>query len=405
MGAYQALAEHGLRVPTDVSVVSLRRLRPRPVAPADAHLGGAPLRRARRPRRGAGARRAPGRRGHPDLDAVARGQSVRTATDARTASLFDLDDDWVWDFWTIRDGADHHLFFLHAPRTLGDPDLRHVNARVGHAVSTDLRSWTLLPEALGPQPAPAFDDIANWTGSCVRAPGRRLVAVHERALQPRGRSVQRFGAATSSDLTSWRRTDLVGRDRPALVRDAGPPRRDALARPVRHRRRGRLAPLPHRQGRARQLAGAHGNGVVAHLTSPDLRDLDGPAAARRADRAVRPARGRLARRGRGPLGPAVLLPVARGRRHRVGCRRRVVGGRGRAGAPVDLDRAVRLTSEDLYVGRVVETDQGPRFLAFENRGEDGGFTGGVIDPVQITWRADGAGVELRRRGPRPGWRP
>ena len=76
------------------------------------------------------------------------------------------------------------------------------------------------------------------------------------------------------------------------------------------------------------------------------------------------------------------------------------------GRPVDLDAAVRLTSEDLYVGRVVDTDEGPRFLAFENRGEDGRFTGGVIDPVAVTWRADGAGLELAADAHVPArWRP
>ena len=34
-----------------------------------------------------------------------------------------------------------HVFFLHAPRDLGHPDLRHPHARIGHAVSQDLHSW------------------------------------------------------------------------------------------------------------------------------------------------------------------------------------------------------------------------------------------------------------------------
>jgi beta-fructofuranosidase len=76
------------------------------------------------------------------------------------------------------------------------------------------------------------------------------------------------------------------------------------------------------------------------------------------------------------------------------------------GDPVDLDRAVRMTSEDLYVGRVVDSDQGPRFLAFENRGEDGRFTGGVTDPLPVAWSEDGAGLELAADADIPSrWRP
>ena len=41
-----------------------------------------------------------------------------------------------------------HVFFLHAPRDLGHPDLRHHHAQIGHAVSQDLRSWEVLPTAV-----------------------------------------------------------------------------------------------------------------------------------------------------------------------------------------------------------------------------------------------------------------
>jgi hypothetical protein len=44
-----------------------------------------------------------------------------------------LPDKWVWDFWLVRDGADYHAFYLQAHRSLGDPELRHMNASVGHA--------------------------------------------------------------------------------------------------------------------------------------------------------------------------------------------------------------------------------------------------------------------------------
>jgi hypothetical protein len=41
-----------------------------------------------------------------------------------------LDDYWIWDFWFAQDGPDTHVFFLHAPRALGDPELRHRAAQI-----------------------------------------------------------------------------------------------------------------------------------------------------------------------------------------------------------------------------------------------------------------------------------
>lgn len=320
--------------------------------------------------------------------------------------MFDLDEDWVWDFWTVRDGAHHHLFFLHAPRALGDPDLRHVNARVGHAVSTDLRAWTRLPDALGPQQPPAFDDIATWTGSCVRGPDGDWW-LFTSGLSSRGAGlVQRFGAATSTDLVSWRRTDLVSEvDQRWYAR--------ADYRGEAHWRDpfviagddGWHLYLTAKASSA-LWPGAHGNGVVGHLTSPDLSawtvqpPLGGPTG--RFDQLEVISLARVD--GRWALLFSCLSPEVVGAAPgRGGVWSVAVDG---PGAPVDLDRAEQLTSEDLYVGRVVETDEGPRFLAFENRGADGRFTGGVIDPVPVTWRADGAGLELAAEADIPSrWRP
>ena len=46
-----------------------------------------------------------------------------------------LDDFYVWDSWVADDGDLYHLFFLQAPRSLGDPGMRHLSATVGHATS------------------------------------------------------------------------------------------------------------------------------------------------------------------------------------------------------------------------------------------------------------------------------
>lgn len=61
-----------------------------------------------------------------------------------------LDDCWVWDFWLAQVGLSYHIFYLQAPKSLGDERLRHRNATIGHAVSADLTSWSTLPDAFGP---------------------------------------------------------------------------------------------------------------------------------------------------------------------------------------------------------------------------------------------------------------
>jgi len=83
-----------------------------------------------------------------------------------------LPDKWIWDFWLVRHRGKQHIFYLQAPRSLGRPELRHENASIGHAVSSDLRRWSVLPDALHPGPAGSWDDLATWTGSAIEHGGR-----------------------------------------------------------------------------------------------------------------------------------------------------------------------------------------------------------------------------------------
>jgi beta-fructofuranosidase len=113
-----------------------------------------------------------------------------------------LPDRWIWDSWHVDDGERLHLFFLQAPRSLGDPDLRHWHATIGHAVSDDLRHWTVVDDALGPGPAGAWDDLATWTG-CVIADGDRWMMFYTGCSTREDGLVQRIGAAVSDDLFDW----------------------------------------------------------------------------------------------------------------------------------------------------------------------------------------------------------
>lgn len=115
-----------------------------------------------------------------------------------------LDDRWLWDFWFAQDGADYHVFYLQAPRSLGDADARHWNATIGHAVSRDLRRWAVLPDALRAGEPGDFDDQSTWTGSVLRAEGAWHLFYTGVSTRDGGR-VQRIGAAVSDDLFVWRK--------------------------------------------------------------------------------------------------------------------------------------------------------------------------------------------------------
>jgi beta-fructofuranosidase len=115
-----------------------------------------------------------------------------------------LPDKWVWDFWLAQDGPDYHIFYLQAPRSLPDPDLRHWHVSVGHAVSHDLRQWRVLPDALGPSAdsKDAFDNYTTWTGSVIEAEGIWYLFYTGGRRSEEG-LVQRIGLATSTDLVRW----------------------------------------------------------------------------------------------------------------------------------------------------------------------------------------------------------
>jgi beta-fructofuranosidase len=113
---------------------------------------------------------------------------------------------WFWDSWPVADGDDRHLFYLQAPRSLGDPNDRHFNASIGHAVSPDWQSWTILPDALAAAPSPAWDDMAVWTGSVVRDDHGRWRLFYTAVSHRESGRVQRIGHAESDDLITWKRT-------------------------------------------------------------------------------------------------------------------------------------------------------------------------------------------------------
>jgi len=117
-----------------------------------------------------------------------------------------LPDKWVWDFWLARQDEVWHIFYLQAPRALGDPALRHHNASIGHAISHDCREWKVLEDAILPGPSGSWDDLATWTGSVIKHDGRWYMLYTGICHADRG-LVQRIGLAVSEDLVHWSKHD------------------------------------------------------------------------------------------------------------------------------------------------------------------------------------------------------
>lgn len=115
-----------------------------------------------------------------------------------------LDDHWIWDFWMITDANEHHVFFLKAPKSIGDPEQRHWNVSIGHAVSNDLHDWTVVGDVIAPSPIDAWDDKSTWTGSVIEHEGRWVMLYTGTSHADQG-LVQRVGMLTSDDLHHWNR--------------------------------------------------------------------------------------------------------------------------------------------------------------------------------------------------------
>src|SRR6266550_2810843 len=149
-------------------------------------LSGPPMSRARPPNIASKPRKRPF-----DFDSIlSRAMTLR------------LRDNWLWDFWHVWHGEDCHLFYLQAPRSLSSEELRHHHATIGHAISRDLKNWTVIDDALHPGADGEWDDLATWTGSVIGHKGRWFM-LYSGVNRSEGGLVQRIGLATSVDLYRW----------------------------------------------------------------------------------------------------------------------------------------------------------------------------------------------------------
>jgi len=116
-----------------------------------------------------------------------------------------LKDHFVWDSWYVHDGARWHGYFLKAPHSIEDPELRHWNVSYGHAVSDDLVNWAHLGECFAPSSGPGWDDYTTWTGSTVRGDDGLWHLYYTGSCRAEDGMIQRLGHATSTDLHNWER--------------------------------------------------------------------------------------------------------------------------------------------------------------------------------------------------------
>ncbi|WP_247827422.1 glycosyl hydrolase family 32 [Arthrobacter antioxidans] len=304
--------------------------------------------------------------------------------------MFELRSSWVWDFWFADDGDRYHLFFLKASRALHDPDRRHWRATVGHATSTDLRTWEEHADALVPADGPAFDDLATWTGSIVRDDAG-LWHMFYTGVDREGKGlIQRIGSATSHDLFTWTRTDLVLEADSAhyekLAQGAWPDEawRDPwVSRSTDGTGWNMLITARSTAGEPDQ------RGVVGSAFSPDLAHWE-----------VRPPLSRPGN-GFGQLevlqtetvdGQTVLLFSCLNSELSTG--RQAAQEHGGIWAvnapsalgPFDISEAYLVADQSLYVGRLIQDRAGQwQMLAFENADDTGAFVGRITDPQPVAW--------------------
>ncbi|NJQ14667.1 glycosyl hydrolase family 32 [Streptomyces bohaiensis] len=317
---------------------------------------------------------------------------------------FALDDHWVWDFWIADTGEQYHLYYLHAPRSLGSEHLRHRNARIGHAVSTDLHTWEDLGPVLGPGGPGAHDESATWTGCVVPGPDGRWRMFYTGARFTSADSatnIETIGVAVSDDLHTWVKVPGATVAADPRYYETLPDRtwrEEAWRDPWVHGTPGGSGwhmLITARASGTDPLASGDplDRGVLGHATSPDLLHWT-----------VRPA---LSRPGAGFAHIEVPQRITLDGRHAVlfSCdtahlagERRARGERGGIWAvpveeptgPVPVEKATLLTGEELYSGRAVRAPGGGwALLAFENVGPDGDFTGRIADPRPLAWGPDG----------------
>jgi beta-fructofuranosidase len=312
---------------------------------------------------------------------------------------------WIWDFWLADDGDRYHLFFLFASRALRDEHRRHRRAAIGHAVSDDLRTWVQAGDVVAASPAPAFDDLATWTGSVVRGHDGQWWLFYTGVTLVDDRIRQAIGAATSIDLEVWHKdpaSPLVTADGRWYERlGGGAWHEEAWRDPW-------VFADPAGDG-WQMLITARANqgpdddrGVIGHAHSPDLRrwevepplskpgsgfgHIECPQVALVDGRQVLlfsclDPQFSAARRAAGATGGILYVPIDS------------------PTGPFDIAAARPLTGDAFYCGRVVHDRSGQAvLLAFRYHDQARQFVGELSDPMPVGWEHGELKLPREQRG-------
>lgn len=310
---------------------------------------------------------------------------------------------WIWDFWLAEDRGRWHVFYLHAPQTPDDPDRRHFAATVGHAVSTDLKSWTVLPDALGPGPPGTWDDMATWTGCVVADPAGGWAMLYTGVGSREQGLVQRIGLARSDDMQRW-----VKHPRNPIL-EAAPRWYEQLDLDVWFDQAWRDPwvvddpenGLFHAFVTARSSHGSpRSRGVIGHATSPDLVtwEVRAPLHTPQGFGYMEiPQIYEFEGRWHLLFSAPAWAQTARPGPHCTGTFHGVADqleGPYHEVAPLFCDEA-----ETMYGGKVVDTADGVFALSFRYRDRDGRFVGELTDPMPVRMEADGTVTLLESQSP------
>ncbi len=307
-----------------------------------------------------------------------------------------LDEKWIWDFWLAEEAGIHHIFFLQAPKAIGDPSHRHWNVSIGHAVSQDLTNWELHPDALGPGQPGAWDDLSTWTGSITRHDNRWHMLYTGTSTKEEGR-VQRIGVAISDDLDHWHRPF----DHPVI--EADPAWYEALDRKAWHDQAWRdpwvfrvpgddrfhaLITARVREGSPRE------RGVLGHAVSNDLLSWTVEPPLTRPEGFGQLEVPQVIR-----LSNSWFLLFCSDVETQSDARRRTAPGTGTyyltAGDPLgpwEISEARPLQADphgSSYAGRLVSHQGETYLLSWLRRTKEGAFVGEIDDPVPVTEEPEG----------------
>ena len=314
-----------------------------------------------------------------------------------------LEHDWIWDSWYVHDGELWHGYFLKAPKSLINPELRHFNVSQGHATSTDLKTWEHKGTTFAPADGPAWDDYTTWTGSVVRGDDDLWHLFYTGTRKSEEGLYQRIGHATSTDLHTWSRVgdgqclDLTGPAADHYEADLmhGFWHDRAMRDPWVMRDPGGDGWLMYFTARAPGIPEANAGGAIGFATSPDLKDwtLQPPVFT-------------------GGYGQLEVPQVfeAEGRWYCLFCTAAqhfskeqaesteggpvtgthyLVGGSPRGPwrvAPGFLDGALPCRR---YAARIVETENGLRILGFADHPTGESFVGEIMDPEPVIVTGEG----------------